>query len=482
MRLDNFFKAKSVAIVGVSRDSNKIGHVIFRNFIDGEYKGNVFIVNPNADIILGKKAYKSLKEIKENIDLAIIAVPAEQVLKVIEDCGKKKIKNVIIISSGFKEIGNFKLEEELKRLLNKNKIKCVGVNCLGVFDTHTKIDSLFLSRYRLKRPEAGGISFVCQSGAVGSAILDLAAEEGYGFSKFVSYGNATNLEEYEIIDYLGKDDNSKVICLYVEGIRDGKKFLEVAKRVSRKKPIIVLKAGITKEGANAALSHTGALAGDAEVYLAAFKQAGIIRAESLEEMFNFARLLEKSIKANGKRVQVITNGGGYGILSTDAILKNNLVMAQLKEETKKELRKKFPKIVTVGNPMDLVGDATTERYKIAIESCLNDENVDILLIILLYQTPLISTDVVDVITEFNDLKKKPVIVVSTGGDFTQVLKRSLEENGVSCFTYPENAVAAIKKLVDYYSTNINAKKRRKIKKIKIKRRSSGLFRFLSLRR
>nr|MBI4156465.1 CoA-binding protein [Candidatus Woesearchaeota archaeon] len=449
--MKNFFNPRNVAVIGVSRDQNKVGHVIFRNLIDSDFKGKIYAVNNNAKEILGFKIYKNVSSIKEKIDLAVIATPAETIMNVVKDCNKKRIKNLVIITAGFKEVGNGKLEKKLADYLKKNKIKMVGVNCLGVFDGHSNLDTLFLPRSRLKRPKAGGISFVCQSGAVGSAILDLASEEGYGFAKFISYGNATVLDESDFIEYLGNDKNTKVICLYVEGVKNGKKFIEVCKKVSRKKPIIAIKGGLTQEGSKAALSHTGALAGKAEIYLGVFKQCKIIQAESLEEMFNFARILEKSIKPKGDRIQVITNGGGYGILCTDAIMKNNLKMALISKDTMNYLKKKFPKIVVVGNPMDLIGDATTERYKEAIFSCLNDKNVDILLVVLLLQTPLISTDIVDVIIEAKDLRKKPIVVVSTGGEFTKVLRHNLESNNVATFTFPESAVKAVKKLVEYYN-------------------------------
>ncbi len=451
MDLNKFFKAKNIAIVGVSKDPKKLGHVIFRNLIDGNFQGNIFLVNPNANLILNKKVYKNLISIEDEIDLAIIAVPAKIVPQIIKDCGKKKIQNVVIISSGFKEIGKEKLENEVKDLLDKFKIKCCGTNCLGVFDSSTRLDSLFLPRYRLKRPKPGGISFISQSGAVGSAILDLATTQNYGISKFISYGNATNLDESDFLEYLGEDKETKVICMYIEGVKDGQKFLKIAKRISKIKPIIAIKAGITKEGSKAAISHTGALAGESEVYFAAFKQANINRAASLEEVFNFARILEKTIQPRGNKIQIITNGGGYGILTTDAVIKNNLNLAGLDKKTISSLKKQFPELVVVSNPMDLIGDATTERYRIAIEACLNDNNVDILLLIVLYQTPLIDTSILDIITEFNDLKKKPIIVVSTGGEFTDVLKRSLEDNGIANFTFPEEAVKSIKALVDYYS-------------------------------
>ncbi len=448
LNLDNFFSAPNIAVIGVSRDTRKVGHVIFRNFIDGEYKGNVYPVNPNAEMILNKKAYRSVLSIHEKIDLAIIAVPAGFVPKVLDECGKKGVKDIIIVSSGFKEVGNMALDKKVEQMLKKYKMHMLGPNCLGTFDAYTKLDSLFLPRYRLQRPKEGGISFVCQSGAVGSSILDLATKDGYGFSKFVSYGNAMIIDESDLLEYLGNDEKTKVICLYVEGIIDGRKFLETAKKVSRKKPIIVIKGGKTEEGSKATLSHTGALAGSAEVYSGIFRQAGVIEVNSLQDMFETAKILEKCIQPNGDRIIVITNGGGYGILSTDAIIKNNLRLAQISKETKRAMKKLLPHI-TIQNPIDLLGDANTEGYKVALDFAMKDKNMDIILMIILYQTPLVTTDIVDIVIEANDMKKKPIIVVSAGGEFTDVLKSNLEQNGVPNYTFPENAVQAIKNLVRY---------------------------------
>jgi acyl-CoA synthetase (NDP forming) len=309
---------------------------------------------------------------------------------------------------------------------------------------------LFLPRYRLTRPGKGGISFVCQSGAAGSALLDLASKEGYGFAKFISYGNAINLDEADLIEYLGKDPETKVICLYVEGVKQGQKFIKVCQQVSKTKPIIAIKGGLTEHGSKATLSHTGSLAGSAVVYGGVFRQAGIIHAEHLEDMFSYARILEKCIKPKGKRVQVITNGGGYGILATDSIIQNNLQMADMDKKVLAKLKKLWPPLVTVANPMDLVGDATEMRYKQAIEAAMNDKGVDILLLILLYQTPLLSPEVVEIVSEFNNQKKKPIVVVSTGGEFTELLKHNLEEKGVPSFTFPAQAVEAIRELCNYY--------------------------------
>lgn len=447
--LNGFFQPKSVAVIGASRNPNKVGHVILKNLLES-FKGLVYPVNPNADEILGRKVYPSVLEIKEKVDTAIIAVPAKVVLKVVEECGKKGIRYLLMITSGFGEIGNYDLSKKLLRLLKKYNLLCLGPNILGTLDTRSGFDSLFLPRDRMERPKTGNISFITQSGAVGSAILDLTASEGYGFAKFVSYGNALQIDESDLLEYLGKDKETKIICMYIEGVKDGKKFLKIAKKVAKKKPIIVVKGGVTKEGSKATLSHTGSLAGSAEVYKGVFRQAGIIQADSLEEMFEIAKILDKSIKPKGDGVQVITNGGGHGILCADAIIKSGLKMAKLSKKTVKYLKKIFPSNVIIRNPMDLLGDATDERYKLAIEACLKDKNIDILLVVLLYQTPLVSENIVDILIEANKKKIKPIIVVSTGGDLTKPIRKKLEENDIPCYLFPKNAVRAIRELVRYY--------------------------------
>lgn len=457
MSLDSFFNAQSIAIIGVSRDPNKIGHVIFRNFVDGGYQGKIFVVNPNAESILNYHSYASVLDIQENIELAIVAVPAEVVHKVLDECGKKKIQNVIVVSAGFKEVGNFKLEKQLETVIKKYRLRVIGPNALGMFDAYSKIDSLFLPRFRMSRPKEGVISFVCQSGAVGSSVVDLATAQGYGFAKFISYGNAVDIDETDLIEYLGNDDKTKVICLYIEAVKNGRRFLEVCKKVSKKKPIIAIKGGVTEAGAKATLSHTGSLAGSAEIYFGAFKQAGIIHAKNLEYMFDFAKILEKCIKPKGGRLQIITNGGGYGILAIDAAVKDGIELAELSHGIKKELRKQLPSIININNPLDLAGDATSGRYKLCMDACMREKNVDVMLIIVLVQTPLIGTDIVDVLVEANDLKKKPIVVVSAGGEYTEVMRKNLEENGIPTYTYPEDAVRSVQQLVKYYKGNSTSK-------------------------
>ena len=448
--LNNFFAPKSVAIIGASRSQEKIGHVIIRNLIDGKYSGKVYPINPNADEILGLKSYSSVKKVKGIIDLAVICIPRELVLKALDECKSKNIKNVIIPTSGFKEVGNKKLDEMLEKKLKKHKITAIGPNCLGTYDSYSGLDTIFNPRYKMSRPSKGGISFVVQSGAIGCAIMDMAESNGLGISKFISYGNAMIVNETDILEYMKNDKSTKVVCMYVEGIKDGKKFMKVAKEISKKKPVIILKGGVTNEGSKAAISHSGSLTSSIDAYFAAFKQCNLITAETLEEMFNYARIMNNSIKPKGGKVQIITNGGGFGILSTDQIIKNGLKMAKIDKKTISMLKKIYTPNVVVSNPIDLVGNATSKMYRSSIEACINDNNVDIILVIALYQTPALNPDVVDVITEFKDLKKKPIIVVSLGGEFTEVLTTNLKNSGVPVYNYPSNAVKSIKKLVKYY--------------------------------
>ncbi len=449
MSLDIFFNPKTIAIVGVSRNPNKIGHIIFKNLIYAGFKEALYIVNPNAEEILDMKSYRAVTEIKEKVDLAIIAVPAESVIKVVEQCGKKQIKQVVIVSSGFSEIGNAKLEEDLKKALQKHKISAIGPNCLGIYDAYTKINTMFLPSFKMNTPKKGFTALVSQSGAVGSALLDLASKKGHGISKFISYGNAADIDESDILEYLALDENTKVISIYIEGLKNGKKFMQTAKRVSKIKPIIALKGGITEASKQATISHTGSLAGTPEIYKKAFKQAGIIEVFSLEDLFIHARVLERSIVPQGNRTMVITVSGGYGILVLDELYRNNIPLAEFSKESVNLLKKQLPGIATIANPLDLTGGAANETYKLAIETALNDKNIDIVIVVLLYQIPLLTQEIVKIISDLNAMAKKPILVVATGGDLTEKIKDQLEKNNVVCLEFPEQAADAVKYLAEY---------------------------------
>ncbi len=448
--LKNLFNPKTVAVIGASRNPEKVGHVLFRNLLESNQDRIIFPINLNAKEVLGKKSYKNVKEIKEKIDLAIIAIPAKFVFDSVKECKDKGIKDLIIVSSGFSEMGDKTLEEKIKNFLNKYKMRAVGVNCLGIYDAQSSMNALFIPRERMEFPKPGGISFVCQSGAIGLAIIDLAAARGYKFSKFVSYGNATQLDESDYLDYLANDKNTKVICMYIEGVKDGKKFYDTAKRVAKKKPIVVVKGGLSPEGKKATLSHTGSLAGAKETYFGVFEQVNIIKTDNLEGMFHVASLLENGIIVKGNRVQVITNGGGYGIVSTDEIsASKNLKFSKLSPETEKKLRRVMPDYVHIRNPLDISGDATTQRYNDALRYILPDKNVDIIIVVALYQTPLITEDITNIISQARSSTKKSIIVISTGSDFTEKLSDKLEKNGVPVFLFPHSAITALDKVVGY---------------------------------
>ena len=451
MTLTAFFEARSIAVIGASKDPSKIGHIILKGLIDAGFAGPIYPINLHEPEILTLKAYPSVRAVKEKIELAVLSVPAAAVLDVVEDCGRKGITSLIIISSGFGEIGDKALETRLLQRLRKYRIRAIGPNCLGTLNPRSKLDTVFLPPERLPRPQPGSISFLCQSGAVASTLLDLMAYQGYGIAKFASYGNAVDVDESDLLEYLGKDKDTKVICIYIEGLKDGKKFLRIAQNVAKRKVIIALKGGLSDAGSQATLSHTGSLAGSGEVYLGAFRQTGIIHASTLEEMLSYAKIFEKSQKPKGNRVQIITDGGGYGILTTDAVIREGLRMAQMEKKTRTLLQKKFPPITIIKNPIDLAGDADTFRYRTAIEACLNDKNIDIILVILLYQPPKVTEDVIEAVIQLHNTKKKPIIVTSTGGAVTEKFIRMLQDAGVPCFPFPEQAVKAIKQLTFRYT-------------------------------
>jgi acetyl coenzyme A synthetase (ADP forming)-like protein len=444
-----FFNPKSVAVVGASRDQKKIGHIIFRNFIEGGFRGRVFPVNPKAKTILKNKCYPSILAIKERVELAVISIPAKFVPKALEDCGRKRIPAVVVVSGGFKEVGEEALERKLEDIAKKHKMRVVGPNCLGVFDPSTGVDMIFLPRYKLDRPKEGEIAFITQSGAVGSVVLDWMARKGYKVSKFVSYGNAVDVDEADLMEYLAGDKKTKVICAYFEGVKEGRKLLEVTKKISGTKPIIILKGGTTEAGTKAISSHTGSLAGSFEVYTAAFRQAGVLQAEDMEELFGFARTLSTLPRPKGNRVQIITDGGGFGVLLSDNIVENGLALAKMSKETTEKLRKKMPPYVVLKNPVDLTGDADVERYGQALEAALADPGVDMVGLIVLLQVPRLGGDIVETITNAFKSSSKPIFVISAGGEYTEVLKKSLEDFGIPTFSYPQNAAKAMRVLYEF---------------------------------
>ncbi|RJQ22080.1 CoA-binding protein [Candidatus Woesearchaeota archaeon] len=444
MNLDPFFKSKRIAIIGASRENGKIGNVILRQLLGKNF--TLFAVNPSADEILGIKSYPSVLDVPGTIELAVIATPAQTVPAILDQLGKKKVHHAVIITAGFKETGNTKLERDLQDKLKSHKILAIGPNCLGVLDCHTGLDTLFLPSDRLKRPKPGHISFVSQSGATGSAILDLLAGEDFGFAKFISYGNAANVSESDLISYLDKDPYTKVIAIYLEGAQNGRAFLDASRTC--KKPIVLIKGGTTSFGSSAAKSHTGSLAGSADVYLGAFKQAGIIYTQTTQELFDTIKIFDKlHVGCAGNRVQIITNGGGYGILAADAVFRAGLTLAPAGAALK-SLKKHMPTAI-LSNPLDLLGDADDERYCLALDAAISDPNSDAIVCIALPQTPRLDQNLIKIIAAAYQKSSKPFVLVTTGSTAAKHFKTRAEAAGIPCYDYPENAVDALKRYIEF---------------------------------
>lgn len=437
--LHKFFSPKAVAIVGASHTPGKVGYVVAENFSSG-YSGKVFFVNPNPEPIFGKRPYPSVKSISEDLDLVVIAVRSTLVPKVLKECVEKKVESVVIISAGFSETGKEGkvLEDELKKIISKSKTRVIGPNVVGVFDPSTKVDTIFLPRERMNRPKEGGIAFITQSGAVGSTIIDWLSEESVGISKFVSYGNAMDVNEADLIRFLADDPKTKVIAAYLEGIKsDGKEFIAALKEATKKKPVIFLKSGKTEKGSHAAASHTGSLAGSAKIYSAVFRQFGAVEAQDWEELFDFAKAFSTQPLPRGNRLLIVTNGGGFGVLATDEAERQGLRLDQLPFEAAQKLSKVMPSYASLHNPLDLTADSDAARYEIAVEDSI--KKYDGVVVITLFQVPTLDERIVDVVASMQR-HGKPVLCCGTGGNFSKGMIGKLESRGVPVYPTPERAV------------------------------------------
>ncbi|WP_297508695.1 CoA-binding protein [Thermococcus sp.] len=456
--LKPFFEPKAVAIIGATNKKGKVGNVIFENFKrnkeNGVFKGNIYPVNPKLDEIEGYKVYHSVKELPDDTDLAVIAIPAPFVPQTMRDIAEKGIKAVIIITGGFGELGEEgkRLEREIYEIAKANGIRVIGPNCVGVYVPDTGVDTVFLPEEKMDRPKSGPIAFVSQSGAFAAAMLDWAAMAEIGIGKMVSYGNKIDVDDADLMDYFIHDDEINVVTFYIEGVKDGRKFMESAKRITKVKPVIALKSGRTEYGAKAASSHTGSLAGADVIYDAVFKQTGIIRAEDFEHMFDLAKAFAslKHKLPKGDRIGIITDGGGAGVMASDAVAKFGLRMAELSEETIKFLKERFPPHAVVGNPTDVVGDTDAERYRLALEAFTKDPNVDAILVIVLFQVPLLEDEkAIEILADYQRKSDKPIVAVAMGGRKTDRYARMLEERGVPVYPTPERGVRALAGLVRY---------------------------------
>ena len=445
--LNRFFNPNAVAVVGASSKPGKVGHAILRNLASSGFQGPIYPVNPHADEILGLKCHRSVVEIEGPVDLAVVVVPAPAVVPVVEECGEKGIGGAVVISAGFKESGPEGLarERELEEVARKLGIRVVGPNCLGVMSTGSGLNATFAEGM----PKRGNVSLMSQSGALATAIIDWSIQQGIGYSKFVSFGNGVDVGVVDLLRAWEDDEETTVIVAYIEGLPNGPEFIEVARRVSLKKPVIVVKSGSTQAGARAVSSHTGSLAGSEHAYNAAFLQSGVIRAHSMEELFDLAVAFAYQGPPRGRSVGIVTNAGGPGIMATDAADRAGLRLASLEQDTVQALREKLPEAANFYNPVDVLGDADAERYRYAAEHLLRDENVDGVIAVLTPQAMTRAKEVAEEVASVAAGSKKPVLACFMGGGAMEEAVEVLNDSRVPVYSYPERAVQALARMAEY---------------------------------
>ncbi len=446
-KLDCLFRPESVAVIGASTRAGSVGHALFSNILMNGYTGVVYPVNMKAKSVLGVKAYPSVLHVPDDVELAVLIVPALAVPATLSECGEKGVKAAIVISAGFKELGptGAKLEKSVREKARSHGISMIGPNCFGLINTdpRTRLNTTF----GRVMPDHGNIAFVSQSGAVGVNALEYARSEGVGLSKFVSIGNKADVNENDLLAYLRDDDETDVIALYLEDLVDPAAFMRIAREVTsnteRPKPVLAIKSGRTSEGAKAASSHTGALAGSDEAYNAFFAQSRVIRVETINELFAKAAAMAYQPTPNGSRVAILTNAGGVGIMATDACVANGLKLAEFTAPTVTEMKRHVPATASLSNPVDVIGDADENRYREVLELIVADENVDGIIPI---WTPTLMAEAVDIaaiIADVGTRSDKPILAcIQTMGDSTAV-RSALQRDKIPHYQFPENAARAM---------------------------------------
>lgn len=447
--LSAFFKPKSIAVVGASRTPEKLGYQVMANLIEGGYPqtGTIYPINPKADEILGYKAYPSMLDVPDPIDLAMLVIPYPYVPDAVREAGQKGVPAAVVISAGFREAGTegAERERELVDIALEYNVRIIGPNCLGVIDTYTPLNASFAAGM----PPQGPTSFMSQSGALGAGILDWALGGGIGLSKFVSLGNKADVSEIDLMADWAEDDTTRVILAYIEGLPDGQEFIRVAREVTKKKPVVVIKSGVTEAGSRAVSSHTGSLAGSEQAYQAAFLQAGVLRAEEMEELFDYALVFGYQPLMQGDRIAIVTNAGGTGILATDAIETRGLKLSRFENETLEALQAFLPDAASAANPVDVLGDADVVRYTRALDIVAADPNVDAILALMAPVAGTMPAETAEAIGKLSERLDMPVVTAFTGAVRMKPGIEVLREYGVPNFPYPNRAVAALAAMRDY---------------------------------
>ncbi|WP_129630464.1 acetate--CoA ligase alpha subunit [Candidatus Oscillochloris fontis] len=445
--LETIFSPKSVAVVGASPNPNRLGHVVLKNIIENDYQGVVYPIHPSATSVLGRPAYPNILSLPETPDLVVIVIPPQQVLAVVDECGQKGVRGLVVITAGFKEVGGEgkELERQLLAKVQQYGMRMIGPNCLGIIDTVSSLNVSFAALMPFK----GEIALMSQSGAMCTAILDWSKAQGIGFSRFVSLGNKADVDEVALLHAWNHDPHSKVILAYLEGINDGPGFVAAAREVTKNTPVIAIKSGTTAAGTRAASSHTGSLAGSEAAYEAAFQQSGILRARTMNELFDLAMLFAYQPLIKGNRVAIITNAGGPGIIATDAVERSGLKMATFAPETVTALQAKLPPTANFFNPIDIIGDARSDRYEVGLRAALSDPGVDAAIVLL---TPQAQSDLIEtceVIIQLSQLHHKPVVTSFMGAYSLGPALEMLSANFIPNYTFPERAVQSLASMVRY---------------------------------
>jgi 3-hydroxypropionyl-CoA synthetase (ADP-forming) len=434
--MDLFFNAKSVALIGASPEAGKIGNSVLESLVKHEYKGKVYPVNAKGyPEIMGIKAYKSLEDIPDKVDIAVVTVDLKFVPDLLKAASKKGIHNFVVISGGGKELGGERaaIEAQVKELSKQLRIRIIGPNCIGMFNGANRLDCAFQGHARMVRPKNGDVAFLSQSGTVGIAFME--SSDSFGMSKMISYGNRSDVDEADMIWYLSEDPQTKVIGLYVEGLGDGRKFMNTAKRVikERSKPIVVFKNGRSARGAKQAVSHTGSLGGSYGVVKGAFDQAGIISVDNYEELTAALKALTWQPVPSGGRVAMVTNGAGPIIAAIDNFERLGLQVAELSDQSKKSLKDHYPPTYVIGNPCDITGSANADDYRFAIQTFIDDPSVDIVMPWFVFQDDPLEETIVDVLASFQKQRKKPILVGAMGGPFTKKISQRIEDANVPVY-------------------------------------------------
>ena len=446
-QLTYLFQPRTVAVVGASTTPGKIGHEVFKNLAKYDYKGSVFPINPSSDAVLGVKAYASILDVPGQVDLAVLTIPSKIAATIVDECGRKGVKDIVIVSGGFKEAGLADIEKQTVEAARKYGIRIVGPNCIGVFDGHSRLDTFFQSHDRMVRPRAGSVSFITQSGTFGATILEWAAESNIGISKFVSYGNRCDVDEGDLIQFFGNDPDTRLIGVYVEGLDDGRKLYDAARKVTASKPIVILKSGRTSLGSNAAKSHTGWLAGSFEVAEAAFRQAGMVVASNLEDFFDKVKVLNLQPLPVSAGLAMVTNGAGPCVMAADQIERAGLSLAALSASTKSKLTASLPSYCLVSDTqIDLTGSATSKDYQTALMALAADPNVGVLMPFFVFQDTPLDEEIVTILGQIAKLGKS-MVVCAAGGPYTRDMAKRIEALGIPVYETAERAVGAVEALI-----------------------------------